>query len=100
MHPQCSLGFDDCCKSKATARWRHIAVGELRTQTQQWRRIRFATKLGLCAASALNCETLACTVYESAEESTHRGRYLPRWTVRGGRETGQREPWRPPSVAA
>jgi hypothetical protein len=28
---------------------------ELRTQTQQWRRIRFAAKLGCCAASALDC---------------------------------------------
>jgi hypothetical protein len=26
LRPQCSLGYDNCCKSKATARWRHVDV--------------------------------------------------------------------------
>ena len=62
LRPQCSLGYDDCCKSKATARWRHIAVDA--SQTSESRNTQALFKL-FASTSSLVPDGGGCQWVES-----------------------------------
>ena len=57
-----SLGYDDCCKSKATARWRHIAVDA--SQTSESRNTQALFKL-FASTSSLVPDGGGCQGVES-----------------------------------